>query len=270
MIKLSENSISLIFRLIIIFVVIKAIMVGVLITLPHTGINKITTPDVTPPYVRFNIKNAFYTTNSKIKKESVQIKQPLYKIDNMELTGIYMESKKSGFVVFYDKSDKEQHILSVGETYKGYQLDSISKNEAIFIRNNQHYRLSFKEDSSIPAETKQNIQIDDTEEEPVRLVPKNLVKKYSTDFKAIWKDIAIKEIIKHGKIAGFKIQSVKKGSAFAQLGLQKGDIIIEVNDKPIKTYKAAFDIYRNINKYRDLKIKILRNGIEKEFNYEIY
>ncbi|SFP05088.1 PDZ domain-containing protein [Hydrogenimonas thermophila] len=269
MIKLSENSISLIFRLIIIFVVIKAIMVGLLMTLPHTGVTKITVPDVTPPYTRFNIKNAFYTTNSKTKKEDVKPKQPLYKIDDMELTGIYMESKKSGFVVFYDKKDKEQHILSVGETYKGYKLDSLSKYEAIFIRNNQHYKLSFKDDSSIPVEPKKILTQTD-EEEPVRLVPKNLVKKYSTDFKAIWKDISIKEIIKHGKIAGFKIQSVKKGSVFSQLGLQKGDIIVEVNDKPIKTYKAAFDIYKNINKYRDLKIKILRNGIEKEFNYEIY
>jgi len=178
-----------------------------------------------------------------------------------------MESRKSGYVVFYDKNDKKQHILSVGETYKGYKLDSLSKYKAIFIRNNQRYRLSFKNNSSIPIEPE---SLTKEEEEPVRLVPKKLVKKYSSDFKAIWKNISIKEIIKHGKIEGFKIQSVKKNSVFEQLGLQKGDIIIEVNDKPIKTYKAAFDIYRNITKYSDLKIKILRNGIEKEFNYEIY
>jgi len=268
MIKLSENIVSLIFRLIIIFVVVKAIMVGLLVTLPHTGINKITLPDVAPPYIRFNIKNAFYTTNRKTKKAPVKPKKPLYKIDNMELTGIYMESRKSGYVVFYDKKDKKQHILSVGEVYKGYKLDSLSKYEAIFIRNGTRYRLSFKNDSSIPIEPESLTQI--AEEEPVRLVPKKLVKKYSTDFKAIWKDISIKEIVKHGKIAGFKIQSVKKNSVFDQLGLQKGDIIVEVNDKPIKTYKAAFDIYRNITKYTDLKIKILRNGIEKEFDYEIY
>lgn len=268
MIKLSENIISSIFRLLIIFVVIKAIMVGLLITLPHIGINKTTVPDITPPYIRFNIKNAFYTTNSKIEKAPVKTKKPLYKIDNMELTGIYMESEKSGYVVFYDKKDKKQHILSIDEVYKGYKLDSLSKYEAIFIRNSKRYRLSFKNDSSIPIEPESLTQIPD--EEPIRLVPKKLVKKYSTDFKAIWKDISIKEIIKHGKISGFRIQSVKKGSVFDQLGLQKGDIIIEVNDKPIKTYKAAFDIYKNITKYTDLKIKILRNGMEKEFNYEIY
>jgi len=243
-------------------------MVGVLITLPYTGVNKITVPDVAPPYIRFNIKNAFYTTNSKTKEELVKSKKPLYKIDNMELTGIYMESKQSGYVVFYDKKDKKQHILSVGEVYKGYKLDHLSKYEAIFVRNGKRYRLSFKNNSSIPIEPESLAQI--PEEEPVRLVPKKLVKKYSTDFKAIWKDISIKEIIKHGKIAGFRIQSVKKGSVFDQLGLQKGDIIIEVNDKPIKTYKAAFDIYQNITKYTDIKIKILRNGMEKEFNYEIY
>jgi len=268
MIKLSDNTVSLVFRLIIIFVVIKAIMVGLLTVLPHTGVNKIIVPDVAPPYIRFNIKNAFYTTNSKTKKDPIKPKTPLYKIDNMELTGIYMESEKSGFVVFYDKKDKKQHILSVGEAYKGYKLDSLSKYEAIFIRNSKRYRLSFKNDSSIPVKPESLTQI--VEDEPVRLVPKKLVKKYSTDFKAIWKDISIKEIIKHGKIAGFRVQSIKKNSVFDQLGLQKGDIIIEVNDKPIKTYKAAFDIYQNITKYTDLKIKILRNGMEKEFNYEIY
>ena len=268
MIKFSDNILTTIFRLAIIFVLIKAAMVGLLTLLPHAGINKITVPDVTPPYVRFNVKNAFYTKDIREKNAPAKPKKPLYKIDDMELTGIYMESEKSGFVVFYDKRDKKQHILSVGEVYKGYKLDSLSKYEAIFVRNSQRYKLSFKNESSIPIKSASFVPI--VEEEPIRMVPKNLVKKYRTDFKAIWKDISIKEIIKYGKIAGFKIYSIKKDSVFDQLGLQKGDIIIEVNDKPIKTYKAAFDIYQNITKYSDLKIKILRNGAEKEFNYEIY
>ena len=268
MTKHFENIVPLVFRLLVIFAIIKAVMTVLLVTLPHTGVDKIRVPDVTPPYVRFNVKNAFYVTDSKIKKAPVKPKKPLYKIDNMELTGIYMESKKSGYVVFYDKKDKKQHILSIDERYKGYRLDSLSKYEAIFVRNGKRYRLSFKSDSSIPIEPESLVQT--TEDEPIRLVPKKLVKKYRTDFNAIWKDISIKEIVRYGKISGFKIQSIKKGSVFDQLGLQKEDIIIEVNDKPIKTYKAAFDIYRNITKYSDLKIKILRNGIEKEFNYEIY
>ena len=267
MIKFSENILSTIFKLVIIFVVVKASMVGLLFFLPHTGVEKSEVPDVSPPYVRFNIKNAFYKKEVK-KKRVVKPREPLYKIDNMELTGIYMESEKSGYVVFYDKNDKKQHILSISEEYKGYKLDRLLKYQAIFTRNGKSYKLTFKKDSSIPIDKSPDVYIED--DEPVRMVPKKLINKYRTDFKAIWKNISINEVVKNGKITGFKIYNIKKGSVFDQLGLKRGDIIVEVNEKPMNSYKTAFDIYQNISKYRDLKIKILRNGVEKEFYYEVY
>jgi len=264
MIKLSENLVPTIFRLITIFIVIKAIMVALLFVLPKSGVDKIVVSDLSLPYIRFDVKSAFFTT--KIKKSKPKPQKPLYKLDNLELTGVYMESQKSGYVVFYDKKDKKQHILTIGEEYKGYKLDSLSKYKAIFSRDNKLYKLTFKKDSKVPIEIEDILEPD----KPVRMVPKRLIKKYSTDFRAIWKNIAIKEVVKNGKITGFKINHIKKGSVFDELGLKKGDIIVEVNNKPMRSYKAAFDIYRNINKISDLNIKVLRDNEIKEFNYEVY
>jgi len=266
MIKFSKNILSTIFKLFIVFIVIKAFMVGLLFFLPHTGVEKSEMPDVSPPYVRFNT-NAFYKKEAR-KKRAIKPKEPLYKIDNMELTGIYMESNERGYVVFYDKKDKKQHILSISEEYKGYRLDRLSKYQAIFTRDGKSYKLTFKKDNSIPIDKSPDVFID--EDEPIRMVPAKLINKYRRDFKAIWKNISINEVVKNGKIIGFKIYDIKKNSVFDQLGLKKGDVIIEVNEKPMNSYKAAFDIYQNISKYRDLKIKILRNGAEKEFYYEVY
>ena len=270
MIKFSEKMLTQLFRLIIIFAIIKVSMVALLSTLPRTSIDKVTVPDVTLPYLRFDVKNAFYIHNENRIKKPTKPQEPLYKIDNMELTGIYRESETNGFIVFYDKRDRKQHILSVGEVYKGYRLEKITPQEGIFVRNNKRYRLSFKNNLKKSVQSDNVTKIEKYEDEPARIVPKTLVTKYTSDFKAIWKDISIKEEIKNGKIDGFKIRSIKRGSVFEELGLKKGDIIIAVNDKPIKTYKAAFDIYQNILKYSDIKIKILRNGVEKEFEYEIH
>ena len=81
--------------------------------------------------------------------------------------------------------------------------------------------------------------------------------------------IAINEVMKNGKIKGFKIMRIDKNSKFATLGLQKGDVIIKANNVDLTSYKAVMDIYKNINKLSELDLVFLRNNTEKELVYEI-
>lgn len=75
---------------------------------------------------------------------------------------------------------------------------------------------------------------------------------------------------RNGKIDGFKVLSVKQNSIFAQLGLLKGDIIMAVNNQPLKSYADAFKVYDNIGDFDSLKLDIIRNKQKKELEYEVF
>ena len=62
---------------------------------------------------------------------------------------------------------------------------------------------------------------------------------------------------------------IKANTPFAQLGLRKGDIIIKANNKPMKSYKDAIAIYKNIDKLEALELIVLHNNQETEISYEI-
>jgi len=65
-----------------------------------------------------------------------------------------------------------------------------------------------------------------------------------------------------GKIEGISLSNISQSSLFFKIGLQSGDIIISLNDKPIKSYEDILKIYNILNSGSDLTIKITRRGLE--------
>jgi len=62
---------------------------------------------------------------------------------------------------------------------------------------------------------------------------------------------------------------IDPNSKFATLGLRKGDVIIKANNIPLKSYRDAMNVYKNINKFDAINIVVMRNNQEKELVYEI-
>ena len=201
----------------------------------------------------------------------------------MILKAVFYDGTGGGLISISEKSKKRvTEILSVGETFKGYNLIEIKPQEAIFDKNSKKYNLKLKLDGKL-ANKVTNINIPNNSQKQlrqnkrykkndniVRVVSKRDIGNYTKDFNSIWKNIGIKEIKEQGKIKSFKVTFVKANSIFEKLGLQRNDIIKAVNNREIKTYKDAFKIYNNINKLESLNIKIIRDGQEKELEYEIF
>ena len=101
-------------------------------------------------------------------------------------------------------------------------------------------------------------------------VQKNDISFYRKNPDKIWQDVAISEVVKGKKIAGFRVDRIKKDSKIAQLGLQKGDVIIQANNMKLDSYQAAMDLYKNIDTIDTLELVVLRNNQEKEIIYEIH
>ena len=228
-------------------------------------------------YKRFAIQSGF--SKKKKKKEVVKKSKPKEQeyqfLSNMTLLAIYDMGDENGFVTIEEKGKKKTHILSIGEDFKGYKLIKVYAKYAIFSKNSKEFRLFLINDTAIKysttkeqkdSEIEKNIKIVDDDK---IIVKRDYVNSYIKDIRKIWNNISIAENMSGGRIDGFKITKIKKGSAFEKLGLKENDIIKSVNNVELKSYNDAFKLYRQFNKTKALNIKILRDNLEVEINYEI-
>jgi len=196
-----------------------------------------------------------------------------------KLLGLY-NSKKT-LVVTVEKNRKTT-ILAKGENIDGFELISAGATYAIFNKNNKNFKLSLvnikntqpkkinkhfnKTKSSLKSNSNKNEIV---EEGGVKLISRNLLTSYTKDIDKIWKDIGIVQNKSNGKLNGFKINYVKRGSDFEKLGLKRGDILKAVNAEELNSFSAAMNFFKDINNIENLTLTIERNGKSEDMEYEI-
>lgn len=71
------------------------------------------------------------------------------------------------------------------------------------------------------------------------------------------------------KKLGFRIDNIKKGSLFDRIGLKNGDIIKQVNQRPISNSQDTKYVFHEIKTAKKVNLLILRNGQEIPIRYKI-
>lgn len=241
--------------------------------LPQVFFTQEHTDKKTIEYIKYNFKDNFrITTQKEVSKNIAVVKKEYQLISNISLQMIYQEEQNNGWIVISENSSKKSIILGVGESFKNFVLKNIFEKYVIFSKQGKEYKLNLsKEDTqSLYKENKENTA--DTTIQKVDnqyYLSRGLLNSYTKDSNKIWKEIAIREVKKDGKIDGFKILGLKRKSVFEKLGLKKNDIIKSVNNIPLKSYADAFSIYKKMNKVQNMKFVLLRDNKEVELEYEI-
>jgi serine protease Do len=68
---------------------------------------------------------------------------------------------------------------------------------------------------------------------------------------------------------GARIVEIFKGSEAEKIGLEKGDIIVELNGKTIKKPSDLVDIFEDVEEGEEIKLSILRDGEKKSFTAKL-
>jgi len=194
----------------------------------------------------------------------------------IKLLALYNAS--DALVVTVAKGSKTT-VLGKGEKIDGFTLTSAGPNYAIFTKAEKEFKLSLinvkssGKSSSHPRAVVSTEQKSDkeaiVEEGGVKRIKRDLLTSYTKDVDKIWKDIGISENKISGKINGFKINFVKKGSDFEKLGLKRGDILMGLNGEELNSYGAAMGFFKDINNIENLTLTVERDGATKEIEYEI-
>ena len=269
---------KVILKLLILLVVAKLIGVALFFFLPHEGISNKEQLSYQAPYNHYSFKGML-ELQKQTQQQSAQSQQQNgvgISITNMVLKGLYGNSDDGVIVIALKSKPKDSEVISVEESFQGYKLVSINPRSVSFEKGGMEYFLEISEaemknnknyEKRTPTPIQKRDPIDYTQ--PLK-VEKNDVNYFAKNPKEIWKQIGIREKRKGKEIIGFEVTRIAQGSIFQELGLQKGDLIIKANNKELKSYKDAIDIYQKIDTIKSVQIVFLRNNQEMEIVYEVH
>jgi general secretion pathway protein C len=203
-------------------------------------------------------------------------------IKDITLLAIYNSKDTTVVTVEHKRKTK---VLARGDEINGFILEGAGSNFATFSKNGKTYRVdlfkskkSTSSKSSIrsvsrvrPVFSKESSKVEGevTDAGDHRIVDRSLLDHYAKNMDDIYKNIGIKEVKEGGKIKGFRITFVRRGSPFSKLGIKRGDMIKSINGQEINSYNAAFETYKNIQNVENLTMVIKRGKEEMELEYEI-
>ncbi len=280
--KKNTNSklISIIIFILSIVVFVKIVWIIIaFIFLPKSGEEHLATNKLKPLYYPIKLANSSPTIR---QQAPVTIKPKVKPVGTMQgymLLALYNASDKLVVTIAKNKKTK---VLSRGEDMDGFVLKSAGSNYAIFTKGGKEFELLLKGSKNKTSDNKRNKNIDrihkdkkiektisESEDGVSKVVSKGLLSSYTKDIDKVWKDIGIGDYKVNGKLQGFKVNFVKRGSDFEKLGLQKGDILTSVNGQELNSYNAAFGFFKEIDSIDNLTLNIKRNNQEMELEYEI-
>ena len=203
-------------------------------------------------------------------------------IKDITLLAIYNSKDTTVITVEHKKKSK---VLARGDEINGFVLEGAGSNFATFSKDTKTYRVNLVKSkrstgpsSSIKSSSKtvsssskdsSKIEGEVTDAGDHKIIDKSLFDHYAKNMDDIYKNIGIAEVKQGGKIKGFRITFVRRGSPFAKLGVKRGDVIKSINGQEINSYNAAFETYKNIQNVENLTMVIKRGKEEMELEYEI-
>ncbi|GIT98919.1 PDZ domain-containing protein [Sulfurovum sp. TSL1] len=260
--------------LLILVLVIKMAWFAVeLLWLPTMGVDHSEERGAKPLYYRVKLSPS--DAAAPVTKRPVQTAGS---IQDIKLLAIYNASDATVVTVEYKRATK---VLAKGEAINGFVLEGAGSNYAVFSKDAKTYQINLivsrkgeesiksTQPSAASASSADQVEGEVIDAGDHKIVDRSLLDHYAKNMDDIYKNIGIKEIKKGKELEGFSISFIRKGSPFAKLGIQRGDVIKSINGQKIDSYNAAFDVYKNIANINNLTLVIQRGKEEMELEYEV-
>ncbi len=207
-----------------------------------------------------------------LKNETEESNQkPLtLKIKDIKLIGVLNFNREKIALI---KKDKKSSFIKKGDNVEGYKVVEISDFYLILEKNGKKFSLYLDLGSgtikSSKVYEKRKVKEPVQKDGEVIRIDRRFVEEKTADIGTLLKDVLIVPVIRNNETVGFRFRYVKPQSLLYKFGLRSGDLIISINDMPVRTAEEAFKIYNMLRNEQFIKLVIERNGKRKVITYEI-
>jgi general secretion pathway protein C len=190
-------------------------------------------------------------------------------VTSFDLKGTVSGGASFGFIVIEERGKNKQRLYRLGDMIGSARLIKITRNTAIIKSTDREITLKIKETPEGSLLSRSSAPQADMPNSGMAL-SRGEVNEKLRDLKTIMTQAAVRPYFEAGAQEGFIISDIKPESLYQKLGLQNGDIIIDVNGKRMQTADDILQLVNIMQSGGNITLSLKRNGKAETINYSFY
>jgi len=186
---------------------------------------------------------------------------------SFDLKGTIAGGSSFGFIIVEERGKDKQRLFRLGDMIGSARLVKITRNTAIIKSGGREIVLKIKEtpEGSLLSRSPQAHMPNSG-----MALSKVEVTEKLRDLKTIMTQATVRPYLADGVQEGFIVSEIKPDSLYLKLGLQNGDIIIDVNGKRMQSADDILQLVNVMQSGGDIALSVKRNGKTETINYSFY
>ena len=185
------------------------------------------------------------------------------KITDFELKGTVAGNSSFGYIFIEERDTHKQKLYRLGDKIGSAKLIKITRNTATLSSGGRSIILKIK--ATLEGPLLPNSQ-GSAGSRSINL-SKKMVNDRLTDLKSIMNTAAVRPFLNEGVQEGYIISKIAPNSLYEKMGLQNGDIIIDVNNKHIESADDLLQTITLMQSGGSIDLTVKRNGKIETINY---
>jgi len=226
-------------------------------------------PDQLQNYEIITGRNLFFSTLKAVsdKQSEGGLLNSDQKITDFDLKGTVACNSSFGFIFIEERDTHKQKLYRLGDNIGSAKLIKITRNTATLRSGGRETTLKIKatiEGSLLPNSPDAGMN---------RATPRSMtlskktVNENLTDLKSIMSQAVVRPYLNKGVQEGLIVSNIVPNSLYEKMGLQNGDIIVDVNDKPIQRADNLLQTVNLMQSGGSITVNVKRNGKIETINY---
>jgi len=178
-----------------------------------------------------------------------------------DLKGTMPVNQAVGYAIVEEKGKGKQKLYRIGEMIGQARLIRITRNTAVLKDGEKEFVMKIRESAEGPLMGRSPRPGSGIS------VSRQEVTQSLTDLKSIMSQAVVRPFLVEGVQQGFIVSSIAPGSLYQKLGLQNGDVVVDVNNKKLATADDILQLVNTMQAGGSVSVKLMRNGKNETINY---
>jgi general secretion pathway protein C len=189
---------------------------------------------------------------------------------DFDLKGTVACNSSFGFIVIEERGNHKQKLYRLGDMIGSAKLIKITRNTATLISGDSEITLKIK--ATMEGPLLPNSTVAGTNQPTPRSLnlSKRIVNENLNDLKSIMSQAVVRPFLNEGVQNGYIISNIAPNSLYEKMGLQNGDIITDINNKPMQSADNLLQMVNLMQSGSSITLNVKRNGKIEAINYSFY
>ena len=210
-------------------------------------------------------RNLFLTTLKAVsdKQSEGGLFDSDQKITDFDLKGTVACNSSFGFIFIEERDTHKQKLYRLGDMIGSAKLIKITRNTATLRSEGREITLKVK--ATLEGPLLPNSPGSATPRSMT--LSKKIVNENLSDLKSIMSQAVVRPFLNEGVQEGLIISNIAPNSLYEKMGLQNGDIIIDVNNKRMQSADNLLQTANLMQSGSSIAVNVKRNGKIETINY---